>query len=96
MVEYTLGLASGFILGVATAFLTKRLPARVPGVVSKLLGSGNLKMVLVVRTDLGMKKGKIAAQCAHAVVGCYRVASTSCPDILNKWEETGQAKVSSI
>ena len=30
---------------------------------------GNYKMVLVVRTDLGMQKGKAAAQCAHAALG---------------------------
>jgi len=33
-----------------------------------------LKMVLVVRQDLGMKKGKIAAQCCHAALGAYRRA----------------------
>ena len=31
------------------------------------------KMALVVRTDLGMGKGKACAQCAHAAVACYKV-----------------------
>ena len=31
------------------------------------------KMVLVVRTDIGMGKGKACAQCAHAAVSCYKV-----------------------
>ena len=31
------------------------------------------KMVLVVRTDIGMGKGKACAQCAHAAVACYKV-----------------------
>jgi PTH2 family peptidyl-tRNA hydrolase len=30
------------------------------------------KLVLVVRTDLKMKTGKIAAQCSHATLGVYR------------------------
>ncbi|KAK0233375.1 hypothetical protein IW262DRAFT_75007 [Armillaria fumosa] len=29
-------------------------------------------MVLVVRDDLGMSSGKIAAQCSHAVLACYQ------------------------
>ena len=34
----------------------------------------NLKMVLVVRTDLKMGKGKIGAQCGHATLGSYKSA----------------------
>ena len=30
------------------------------------------KLVLVVRTDLGMTKGKIAAQCSHATLACFK------------------------
>lgn len=50
-------------------------------------------MVLVVRTDLGMQKGKAAAQCAHAALACYKKALKSHPDALASWERTGQAKV---
>ncbi|KAL1936594.1 hypothetical protein VTP01DRAFT_728 [Rhizomucor pusillus] len=51
------------------------------------------KMVLVVRTDLGMTKGKIAAQCGHATLACYKAAKSSNPEVLQKWERSGQAKV---
>lgn len=36
--------------------------------------SVELKMVICVRTDLEMSKGKVAAQVGHAVLGAYRVA----------------------
>jgi len=51
------------------------------------------KMVLVVRTDLSMSKGKVAAQCAHAAVACYKKAAKKTPMLLKQWEMFGQAKV---
>ena len=51
------------------------------------------KMVLCVNTSLGMGKGKIAAQCCHAAVGCYKRASKQCPAGLRAWETTGCAKI---
>ncbi|KAI9647926.1 hypothetical protein NHQ30_004315 [Ciborinia camelliae] len=53
------------------------------------------KLVLVVRTDLGMTKGKIAAQCSHATLACYKTISRKDPNspILRRWEREGQAKV---
>lgn len=49
------------------------------------------KMVMLVRTDLGMTKGKMCAQCAHASLGAYR----HCKDknVLHNWERNGQAKI---
>ncbi|RJE18666.1 Peptidyl-tRNA hydrolase [Aspergillus sclerotialis] len=54
-----------------------------------------VKLVLVVRTDLGMTKGKIAAQCSHATLACYKYFLTHSPDspILRRWERQGQAKI---
>ncbi|KAG6039715.1 hypothetical protein E4U41_002154 [Claviceps citrina] len=56
------------------------------------------KLVLVVRTDLGMTKGKIAAQCSHATLACYKALARSNPDtpqarLLKRWERRGQAKI---
>jgi len=53
----------------------------------------NHKMVFVVRTDLNMGKGKIAAQCCHAAVMCYQKAKIMDPENLELWEATGTAKV---
>lgn len=54
-----------------------------------------IKLILAVRTDLGMGKGKIAAQCGHATLACYKymLNSPAGLDILKKWESYGQAKV---
>ena len=51
------------------------------------------KMILVVNTELSMGKGKIAAQCCHAAVGCYKRASKQCPRAIQVWERTGCAKI---
>ncbi|EFQ30064.1 peptidyl-tRNA hydrolase PTH2 [Colletotrichum graminicola] len=59
------------------------------------------KLVLVVRTDLGMTKGKMAAQASHATLACYKSLSraaakdpsSSAANILKRWERLGQAKI---
>lgn len=49
-----------------------------------------MKLVIVMRTDLKMGKGKIAAQACHACLGCYKKADK---EIIKKWEADGQKKV---
>ncbi|KOX73886.1 Peptidyl-tRNA hydrolase 2, mitochondrial [Melipona quadrifasciata] len=51
------------------------------------MDSDNYKLILVVRTDLKMGKGKVAAQCAHAAV------AANYPEVLHAWEKCGQAKI---
>lgn len=51
------------------------------------------KMMLVVNQELSMGKGKIAAQCGHAAVGCYHQAQKHCPSGLRAWNQTGCAKI---
>ncbi|KZM20931.1 aminoacyl-tRNA hydrolase [Ascochyta rabiei] len=64
-------------------------PAEFPG------HTEECKMVLVVRTDLGMTKGKIGAQCGHATLACYKQFLRHAPNstLLQRWERMGQAKV---
>lgn len=50
------------------------------------------KLVLVVRNDLKMGKGKVAAQCAHAAVAAYKLAKKH-PHTLKAWENNGQTKI---
>lgn len=60
------------------------------------LSTGPCKMVLVVRADLGMGKGKMCAQCAHAAVSAVRAAAAGSRvqrAHLAAWDATGQTKV---
>jgi len=50
-----------------------------------------MKLVLVVRTDLGMGRGKLAAQVAHAAVAA--TLSTSGTAAHDEWLAEGQPKV---
>lgn len=63
----------------------------------KNLASTNeeVKLMLVVRTDLGMTKGKIAAQCGHATLAVYKtlMGNAAADPLLRRWENGGQAKV---
>ncbi|KAF2711992.1 PTH2-domain-containing protein [Pleomassaria siparia CBS 279.74] len=66
------------------------------GPLSEFPGHGEeCKLVLVVRTDLGMTKGKIGAQCGHATLACYKHFLKNAPNspILKRWERSGQMKV---
>lgn len=49
-----------------------------------------MKQVIVMRTDLKMGKGKIAAQACHASLNSYKRASKRS---IKQWEAFGQKKV---
>ncbi|KAJ1853499.1 hypothetical protein GGH12_002016 [Coemansia sp. RSA 1822] len=68
-------------------------PLEVPRQYIKLAQNEGTKMVLVVRTDLKMTGGKVASQCAHATLECFRKALKYAPEILKVWEYMGQAKI---
>jgi peptidyl-tRNA hydrolase, PTH2 family len=52
-----------------------------------------MKQVIVVRTDLGMGKGKVAAQVAHASLASSELAREKKKDWYEGWKRGGQAKV---
>ena len=54
---------------------------------------GECKLVLCVRTDLGMSRGKIAAQAGHATLGAYQKAKRMAPGMVRRWEQAAQPKI---
>ena len=52
-----------------------------------------IKQVILVRKDLGMGPGKMAAQVAHASVSSYLVAQRESKDITDQWLKEGQKKI---
>ena len=49
-----------------------------------------MKQVLIVRQDLNLPKGKLAAQAAHASVEAVLKTDSA---IVNKWQREGMAKI---
>ena len=54
-----------------------------------------VKMVLCIRSDLKMQKGKIASQCSHATLGLYKqiMKKKKCEKMLEDWENNGTKKI---
>ncbi|KAI8907156.1 peptidyl-tRNA hydrolase [Gorgonomyces haynaldii] len=52
-------------------------------------------MVLLVRTDLPMTKGKVAAQCCHACLGAYQESQKEpiTRGYVDHWDDNGCAKI---
>jgi len=92
-------MVAGMVCGMVANLLAKQwsspasAAARPVMNMAKAVVGGPCKMVLVVRTDLGMGKGKSAAQCAHAAVMCYKTALREAPEMLARWEGSGVTKV---
>jgi len=54
---------------------------------------GELKQALILRADLGMGKGKLAAQAAHASLEAYKLALSKESATVKRWEREGSRKV---
>ena len=48
------------------------------------------KQAIIIRSDLGMGKGKLAGQTAHASVSAYNLARARDPDDAREWERRGR------
>lgn len=52
-----------------------------------------MKQVIIVRADLKMGKGKIAAQSSHASLAAFKKTERKHPEIAREWEMEGQKKI---
>lgn len=86
---------AGFAIGSVLSWCLKKRLGRIAVILRHSTNPDKLqtKMVLVVRTDINMKPGKVASQCAHAAVACYQASSTRNPELTRIWEAVGQPKV---
>jgi peptidyl-tRNA hydrolase, PTH2 family len=52
-----------------------------------------VKQVIIIRADLDMGKGKLAAQCCHASVLGYLEAERADKKVAKEWLDAGQKKI---
>lgn len=52
-----------------------------------------IKQVIIMRSDLEMGKGKLAAQAAHASLESFFVAEKKSPETAKAWLDSGQKKI---
>ena len=95
-----LALGAGVCIGFLAAHIRLRLRGTVPqgkDKIPRVLSRGeteDYKMVLVVRNDLRMGKGKACAQCAHGATGMYhRLIEEKEYQLIENWLKSGQKKV---
>ena len=55
--------------------------------------SSEIKQVLVIRADVKMGRGKIAAQASHASLMSYLIVERTDSEVASKWLEEGEKKI---
>lgn len=89
--EFITPFVTGLLIGTGISYGYRSIRPLFSGPLNAL--STNNKLVLVVRSDLGMTKGKVAAQCSHASVECYKATLQYKPQMAKMWQITGQKKI---
>ncbi|MEM3555418.1 MAG: peptidyl-tRNA hydrolase Pth2 [Candidatus Micrarchaeia archaeon] len=52
-----------------------------------------MKQVIVVRSDLKLGKGKLAAHVSHASLAGYKLVKNKKPEFVGEWEKEGEKKI---
>lgn len=89
--ESIIPFVSGLLVGTGVAVGYRNLRPLLSGRLSDL--ATHNKLVLVVRNDIAMSKGKTAAQCSHAAVECYKATMLHNPQKVNIWLANNQRKI---
>ncbi len=76
----------------STVFIQVRWLEGIMGFIS-FKPTEDYKLVVIVRNDLKMGKGKIAAQVGHAAVECALYAEKHNKKAFDAWYKSGQAKI---
>ena len=58
-----------------------------------MAGHGEAKLVVILRTDLKMGKGKLCAQTSHATVGVLAKCTLDVPAEVEAWEAGGSPTI---
>ena len=69
------------------------VPKKIVDELSKLVNNEEYKMVICVRKDLKLPKGKLAVQVAHAAVSCAIKSMKYDKENFEEWFDSGQKKV---
>lgn len=97
LTSYLFSAVVSFATGVFFTMLWCKKPPPVVRTVAAVVFKEEMKMSLVVRKDLKMGTGKIAAQCAHAAVAVVESINAKESDEWSEWLSTwlaaGSAKI---
>jgi PTH2 family peptidyl-tRNA hydrolase len=52
-----------------------------------------MKQVIIVRSDLKLGKGKLAAHVSHASLAGYKLVKERGPEFVEEWEREGEKKI---
>ena len=84
-------IVSAIVILLSLSLLYKKFRAK--DIIKSTSFTTDLKMVMVVRSDLKMGNGKVAAQCCHACLGLYKSQLKNDLPRLQAWENSNYKKV---
>ncbi|XP_065168126.1 peptidyl-tRNA hydrolase 2, mitochondrial-like [Atheta coriaria] len=106
--SYLAVFTSGTIVGASVMYMLSRFTRKSNTTLEKIINMETIpleerfdfpelkdeyRLVMAIRNDLKMQKGKVAAQCGHASVAAYRKAMETDVKLLASWLQFGGTKI---